>query len=326
MQLFNTYKCIEKRTEVEGVCSFVLSMGDDSNFEFKSGQFVIIKAMINGKDTARCYSISSNQGDKNLQITVRLVNGGVMSTWLLNDFVVGGKVSVSEPLGDFTINRLPLRKHIIMASAGCGIIPLVTMLKSHLNSGNSANVDFIHCERDDKQIIFLDDLLKLEREHKNLTLRLYVKSSKSIDLVARTERLSTEDINDICTNNEDTVAFICGNKRFVNKIKTDLLNFGIDDKRVICEQYGEDASEASLINNEVYVTLPEFNIKVKSLKGEKLASTLTRIHAPVNLMCCNGQSPAHRCRVTIRSFEGLGLMTVNSCQYELSSSVDIYIT
>jgi ferredoxin-NADP reductase len=247
-----------------------------------------------------------------------------MSTWLINEFSVGDSVSVSEPLGDFTINRVPKAKNIIMASAGCGIIPLVAIMKSYLISGGGANIEFIHCERSDRKIIFLDELLKLEREHENLTLRFYVKSTTSKKLRASTERLSTENMQSACANPKETTVLLCGPERFINKTRFDLTSIGVNQESVIVEQYGDDEPKIKA-TGDIFVTIPNFNIKIMVKKGDNLAEILMGINAPISTALCSSKQSKHRCMVDIRNNRGGPLTTVNSCQYQLSSSTDIFI-
>ncbi|MCD8537288.1 MAG: FAD-binding oxidoreductase [Burkholderiaceae bacterium] len=78
-------------------------------FDFEPGQFLTLRAQIDGKDIRRNYSISSarsrlrNRGE--LEIGIRPVEGGLFSNWAAKSVKPGDKISVLPPDGRFVVKK-----------------------------------------------------------------------------------------------------------------------------------------------------------------------------------------------------------------------------
>jgi ring-1,2-phenylacetyl-CoA epoxidase subunit PaaE len=73
---------------------------DADLFNFISGQYITIDHNINNEDVRRAYSISSSP-EEGLEVGVKLVQGGLMSTFLNRELKLGDTLKVMPPVGDF---------------------------------------------------------------------------------------------------------------------------------------------------------------------------------------------------------------------------------
>ena len=72
--------------------------------KYKPGQFLTLKIPINNKIENRSYSLSSSPFlHKFLRITVKKVDGGLVSNYICNELKEGQKIKVEKPLGNFFI-------------------------------------------------------------------------------------------------------------------------------------------------------------------------------------------------------------------------------
>ncbi len=78
-------------------------------FHFEPGQFLTLRADVNGQDVRRNYSISSPRSQflkrRELEIGIRPVEGGVFSNWAATQLKAGDTVKVMPPEGRFTIQK-----------------------------------------------------------------------------------------------------------------------------------------------------------------------------------------------------------------------------
>lgn len=150
------------------VKNFVFEPEGDQLFEFDAGQFLTLKLDIDGVAVNRCYTISSPPTRPNrLAITVKRVVGGKVSNWVHDTIVPGSKVSVLAPLGAFTLARKPAEK-LLFLSAGSGITPLMSMLRTLYDLGSDADVVFLHSARTPSDIVFRSELAAIETLMPNL--------------------------------------------------------------------------------------------------------------------------------------------------------------
>jgi glycine betaine catabolism B len=150
------------------VKNFVFEPEGDQLFEFDAGQFLTLMLDIDGTPVNRCYTISSPPTRPNrIAITVKRVVGGKVSNWVHDNIVPGSKVTALAPLGAFTLTSRPAEK-LLFLSAGSGITPLMSMLRTLYDLGSDADVVFLHSARTPSDIVFRSELAAIETLMPNL--------------------------------------------------------------------------------------------------------------------------------------------------------------
>ena len=101
---------------------------------FSAGQYLALTVKAKGSLLTRPYSISSSPSlaiEKNqVQIIVKRNPDGVMSPYLLDELVLGQEVEAEIGLGEFTLNPLRDKKHIVALAGGVGVAPFLSLAKS----------------------------------------------------------------------------------------------------------------------------------------------------------------------------------------------------
>lgn len=131
---------------------------------YKSGQFLTLIVRVDEKEIRRAYSLcSSPLVDQDLAVTVKRVEGGLMSNWLPENLKAGGTVRIMEPMGQFTTEYSPERKrHLVMFAGGSGITPMMSIIKSIMAQEPNSMVSLVYCNRDIDSIIFKDALEEMQ--------------------------------------------------------------------------------------------------------------------------------------------------------------------
>lgn len=99
-------------------------------FAYRTGQFVAIEEELAGESVTRQYSLASvpELDGNRLQITVKRVSGGRMSTWLVDEVAEGDLIEMAPPRGRlYTPAAEP--RHYILLAAGSGIVPLYAIAR-----------------------------------------------------------------------------------------------------------------------------------------------------------------------------------------------------
>lgn len=150
--------------ETHDTISIVFEQPAQNPLQYKSGQFLTVIAPVNGKDVRRAYSLCSSPFvDKDLAVTVKRVDGGLLSNFLADNLKAGQKIRVMEPMGQFTTEYARDRKrHLVMFAGGSGITPMMSIIKSILTQEPESIVSLIYCNRDIDSIIFRDALDKMQ--------------------------------------------------------------------------------------------------------------------------------------------------------------------
>jgi ferredoxin-NADP reductase len=132
---------------------------------------VRITLAIDGRLVTRTYSISSSpdRGDGCFAITVKAQ--GRVSRALVRDVAVGSYLSIGTAEGDFVLPDDP-PPELAFVTAGSGITPVMSMLRTLATRGALSNVAHVHHARHARDVIFGDELRALAASHPGYRLTI----------------------------------------------------------------------------------------------------------------------------------------------------------
>src|SRR5215468_2655816 len=87
------------RRETADAISFALAVPNAlrETFRYRPGQHLVVRAMLDGEEVRRTYSISSGPDDQELWITVKRVDGGLFSTHAHATLTAGASIEAMRP-------------------------------------------------------------------------------------------------------------------------------------------------------------------------------------------------------------------------------------
>src|ERR671939_951042 len=129
----------------------------------KPGQYLRIGVEIEGVKHWRAYSLTSDpeREDGFMSITIKNVDEGTVSPYLVRRGRPGTIVSLGGVQGEFVLPD-PIPDKLLYISAGSGITPIMSMLRSLSHQDEMNDAVLIHSARTEDEIIFGDQLRKLE--------------------------------------------------------------------------------------------------------------------------------------------------------------------
>jgi ferredoxin-NADP reductase len=125
----------------------------------RAGQYLRIGLDINGRRHWRAYSLTSDPGrpDGFISITIKNVDEGTVSPYLVRRGRPGSIVSLGGVEGEFVLPD-PLPEKLLFISAGSGITPIMSMLRSLEHQEALDDVLLIHSARTPEDVIFGESL------------------------------------------------------------------------------------------------------------------------------------------------------------------------
>ena len=138
--------------------------------------------------------ISSVPTDPWLQISVKLVKGGTFSPWLCTELNEGEELSCSEPDGKFVQEFDPSksRAHYFIA-AGSGITPVMSLLKTGLETEPASQYYLLYGNRKEENIMFKEELDQLSKRYENQCVVYHSLSSLKPSFAKRLFKSKKED-------------------------------------------------------------------------------------------------------------------------------------
>jgi ferredoxin-NADP reductase len=170
---------IDVQRETEDSATVTIKPGWGFSGDYKPGQYVGIGLRIDGRWHWRSYSLTSipRRDKKLISITVKATPEGFLSTHLVNGVKAGTIVRLAAPKGDFALPDPPPAK-LLLVTAGSGITPVMAMLRSMAQRGQTSDVVHIHSAPNANEVIFHDELQELHQSASDYTLQLHLTDDK----------------------------------------------------------------------------------------------------------------------------------------------------
>jgi 3-ketosteroid 9alpha-monooxygenase subunit B len=216
--------------ETADAASLVFDIPSDlaDRFRYASGQFVTLRAVVDGEEHLRCYSMSSAPGvDDDLQITVKRVAGGVMSNWLMDRVAEGDLIEATVPTGEFVLDAT--ERDIVAFAAGSGITPVFSIVKTALAT-TTRRVRLLYANRNHPSVIFADALAALVARHGD-RLQVLHHLDDEYGLVRE------DHIEAVVDSVGDAGVYICGPVPFMDVVEGALRVRGVTTDRVHIERF-----------------------------------------------------------------------------------------
>ncbi|MFE9929078.1 globin domain-containing protein [Streptomyces sp. NPDC005533] len=238
---------VTDRTEETADCAtFRLAPADGGPAPaFKPGQYVSVQVELpDGARQIRQYSLSSPPGSPIRAITVKRVRGraaagpdGEVSHHLHARVRTGDTLRVSAPYGDLVLRDSTAP--VLLASAGIGCTPMLSMLEHLADTGHGAPVTVLHADRSPADH-------PLRADHRALTHKLAEASARFWyeEAAEPGDGEGRMDLSAVAVA-PGTHAYLCGPLPFMRAVREQLIAKGVPARDIHYEVFGPDLWLAS---------------------------------------------------------------------------------
>ena len=169
----------------------------------RPGQYLRIGVVVDGVHHWRAYSLTSEpeRPDGCISITPKLVDTGKVSPYLVRRARPGDVVRLGGVEGPIVLPDPPPAKALFI-SAGSGITPIKSMLRSLHRQDAVGDVVHVHSARDEEGVIFADILREIDSSQPGYRLHLRI--------TGRQGRLAPADFDRLCPDWRQRQAFLSG--------------------------------------------------------------------------------------------------------------------
>jgi stearoyl-CoA 9-desaturase NADPH oxidoreductase len=167
------------------------------------GQYVRIGVVIDGVHHWRAYSLTSEpeRPDGCISITPKLVDSGKVSPYLVRQAKPGEIVRLGGVEGTFLLPD-PLPPKLLFISAGSGITPIMSMLRSLDRDEALVDVVHLHSSRTAEGVIFGEQLRELDERRPGYRPHLRITGEAG--------RVAPADLDRLCPDWRERHAFVSG--------------------------------------------------------------------------------------------------------------------
>ncbi|HWO64275.1 MAG TPA: 2Fe-2S iron-sulfur cluster-binding protein [Umezawaea sp.] len=293
-------RIVEVRPETPSAVTLVLEDAERAgSFDFRPGQFFTLVGEVDGRPVRRAYSASSAPGAPRLEVTVKRVDGGRFSSHVHRGLRAGDRLSVRGPSGAFHVD--PAAAHeVVMVAAGSGVTPMMSMIRTRLAAPPTARIALLLSNRDQGEVIFADELLRLSQENPERLSVTHV-------LTRERGRLDAAGVRDWLTGlrpSDDARYYLCGPEALVGTVRAVLTELGVPDDRVHHERYtsGADTTATTTAPQQMVVEDGEHEVGTAVVEpGQTLLDAGLAAGLPMPYSCTVGN--CGDCMVKLRAGE-----------------------
>ena len=283
-------------------------------FAFKAGQHLTLRAMLNGEEVRRNYSLCTAPAENDWLVTVKRIGGGLFSNWVGDALKAGDTLDVMPPHGSFTTEFGAAKgRHLVGIAGGSGITPVISLIKTVLRSEPESRFTLLYGNRDSSSVIFLEALAGLKDRYLGRLEIYHFLDAEDQDIALFNGMLNRERLEEAIPALVPDAAevdgwFICGPGPMMDAAEGALLDRNVAKERIHIERFTADrppeavAREIAQLQTQaegltVAVTLDGRTRRVPFTAGNILDSARAA-GLPAPFACKAGVCATCRARVT----------------------------
>ncbi|MDO6564230.1 2Fe-2S iron-sulfur cluster-binding protein [Amphritea sp. 1_MG-2023] len=249
---FYTLKIADVQPETDtAICvTFAVPTDLTDKFRFIQGQFLTLRATIEGEEVRRSYSICSGIHDGHMRVGIKRVKNGRFSNYANDVFKPGMSVEVMPPQGSFYTELNPENsKNYMCIAVGSGITPMISIMKSILDTEPGSNVTLIYGNRRSNSVMFKEELNFVKNRFMDRFHWINVMDyeDQGADLLngridnAKGYALQKAGLINIKAVND---AFICGPESMMSEISRGFRLEGLSDEQIHYELFANSSADS----------------------------------------------------------------------------------
>jgi ring-1,2-phenylacetyl-CoA epoxidase subunit PaaE len=234
----------EVRPEAEDAVRLTLEVSPDLEAEFRSlaGQHIVVRALVDGEELRRTYSLVSAPGELPLSIAVRACPSGRLSQHLTRRVRAKDVLEVMPPNGRFgALPVLPPGGTYVAFAAGCGITPVFSIVSSILTTDPASRVLVFYGNRSGARAMLLESLLALKDRHVGRVALNFVMSREPQEIELLNGRIDAGKIAAFAHRQfvprAVSAYFVCGPGTMIEEVTRALEGLGVEPARIRAEHF-----------------------------------------------------------------------------------------
>lgn len=202
---------------------------------FKPGQYIQFK--IPGTEEFRAYSIASGPSLASaLELVVRLVPGGLCSTYIHEILKEGDRVTITGPYGDFFL-REDSTKEMVCIAGGCGMAPIRSILSRLQENGMPRKATYFFGARSKEDLFYTEELKDLARRYPNFRYVPALSEPKPTDQWEGEVGLITQVVERCVGDGSNAEAYLCGPQPMIDASLRVLTGKGMRKEDILYDKF-----------------------------------------------------------------------------------------
>lgn len=212
-----------------------------AKYAFRAGQYLTLRATLDGEEVRRSYSICSGEADGELRIAIKRVEDGLFSAWAFDALKPGGKIEGMTPTGRFGIPPGGEARVHVGFAAGSGITPVISMIRTVLAREPASCFFLFYGSRSTGEILFRGALEDLKDRFMGRLSVFHVLSRERQDVDALNGRIDRDKLfpltRAVLGGIGIDAAYVCGPSGMIEDVGTALSELGVAPETIHVERF-----------------------------------------------------------------------------------------
>ena len=193
-----------------------------------------------GYRAERSYSIASAPDAPGPELTVERLEEGEVSPFLTGELRPGDTIEFRGPIGGHFIWSAPdARRPLLLIGGGCGVVPLMCMLRHRMRSGSSVPAALLYSSRTREDVIYREELDEFARTDPHVTLRVTLTRERPSAWSGTVGRIDLPMVKALVEQLGGMAdCFLCGRDAFVEAASALLMQAGQPAETIRTERFG----------------------------------------------------------------------------------------
>ena len=232
-------KCAEIVDLTHDMKQFRFELVEPKQIDYIPGQYIQLLTPVYKKgieEVYRAYSISSDPMEKNsIETIIRLVPGGICTTYCFEYLKVGDEVMLNGPYGDFRLSETDVP--IIFIAGGSGMAPIKCILHYMKNTTNNRKAVYYFGANKVNELFLLDQMKEFESDLADFRFVPVVAGPKENENWDGEVGLVTEAVQRDLANASEYEAYLCGSPGMIDAATKVLLALGIREQNIFFDKF-----------------------------------------------------------------------------------------
>ena len=216
-----------------------IKLSEPGSLEFVPGQYIQLETPAykgSPNPVSRAYSISSIPSDRAaIELVIRLVPGGICTTWVFEHLQEGDPVSFTGPFGDFRLSDSD--RAMVWVAGGSGMAPFWSMIRHMKERGMDRRCRYFFGAVKQEDLLYLDQLRRMEEELPWFTFVPALSRPAPDEDWAGESGLITEVVDKHVESSDQFEGYLCGSPGLIDAAIEVLKSKGVDEDSIFYDKF-----------------------------------------------------------------------------------------
>ncbi|MBW8002806.1 MAG: 2Fe-2S iron-sulfur cluster binding domain-containing protein [Planctomycetes bacterium] len=232
-------KCIEIADLTYDMKLFKFQLLEPDTIDFIAGQYIQLLTPIyekSGEEVYRAYSVASDATQKNvIELIIRLMPGGICTTYCFEYLKVGDEIKLNGPYGDFRLSET--NAPIVFIAGGSGMAPINCLLHQMKNENINRNAVYYFGANTVNDLFYLDEMKQFESQLADFKFVPVVAAADKDDSWDSESGLVTQAVERNLKNADQCEAYLCGSPGMIDASIEVLKKLGMNEKNIFFDKF-----------------------------------------------------------------------------------------